>query len=688
MTDIFLRILLVLFFCLIHGGIYLLVRREKPIGMALAHGAAFTFQTWLWTVLGWLLGLAGILVLPALVLVGCPLAVISVVVIIRSIRERPISPWSVLKARFRTISPVAYPFAVLACLSALFWMHHGWHSIPLDYDGLSYHLGTAIHMYQDGDFRLYEGESGYTNYFARGVELLGVVFLNLFGHIRVLNIVQWVVIPPVCLLMYVAARAVGVGRTGGIIAASWVFSVPVVVHQTSMTYTDLSSLGWIVVAACSILSGSRLGLPGTTRMLLLFAACGLAVAAKFNAAPATFLIGLVAVFLWGWRAFFTPSRQALGVVLVGILMAALAGLFWPTRNWIVAGSPIHPFSLELGPVTIAHAPLPMEATRLMPETPPEGYTPEEWLAISLTPKLLMSWTWLDWESWRRYGPLGTTLREASFTDLDDISHGYRGDNKLGGLGAGWLLSLFPLSLVYMALQLFQLRDFQRFTRRRRRLLFARLAIPVLCWGIFMVTIAAWWARFSLFLPLFSVLMAVVLLKELGRIHKTLPVLVYLLLLFTFTKDMATGVLFNRDREIQRRFLEEAPSHRPVDYFLWRHPDAMPHRMIAEMLDMAAPGETIAYHTPYDPVFTGLFADAQATVRLFPLPTVFPPPDDFTNEELWGFLDRERVAFILLGPTSGEDFEQGVISLGGRLHTQRDGWRLYEFPEWREAHHGR
>lgn len=668
---------------LIHGGIYTLVRREKPIGMALAHGAAFTFQVWWWTTVGWILGLAGVFLLPAMALAGLFTAIMSVVLMKQSGAREIHRIRKVVGARLRTISPLALPFAVLACISALSWLHFGWKSIPLDYDGLSYHMGTAIHMYQDGDLRIYEGESGFTNYYARGVELLSVYLLHLVGSIRVLNSVQWIVLPPLCLMLYVASRACGAGRTGGIIVTSWLFSVPVVVYQSAMTYTDLSSLGWLVVACCAVLSGARLSEPGVTRMILLFTASGLAVAAKYNVGPATIVVGVLAIILWKWRSFFKPSISGLGVVLIGFLMAAMVGLFWPARNWITAGSPIYPFSVEFMGHTIAEAPIPMEATRYIPEIPPEGYTFEQWLAKPLSAKLLKTWTWLDWELWRRYGPIGVSLKTAPLADLDDFSFGYRGDYKLGGLGTGWLLALLPLSIVYMIVILLQLRGLRGVSRRHRSLLYVRLAVPVLCWGIFYVTIAAWWARFSLFLPLFGVLMAVVLLKEGRRIHKVIPPLVYILLLATFTKDLATGVLLNRDREIQRRFQVEAPSQRPVDYFLWRNPESMPHRLIAEMLDRARPGETVSYHTPYDPVFTGLFTNMEASIRVFPLPTVFPPPDAFSDEELFGFLERERVALILLGPTSGEGFEEGVRNHGGELVTSDQNWRLYEFPIWRD-----
>lgn len=677
MLEVLLRLLLIAAFVLLHLGLYRLVARDRSLGFAAIVSAALTFQVWFWTVLCWILGTFEILNLGPLAIVG---TVVGGLLVWMSKGTSGPPLVLMIRRRLRTISPWCLPFALPALISAIFWLVYSWWSVPIDYDGLSYHIGTALHMYQDGDFRLYEGESIYTNYFGRGSELVGVFLLHLFGTINTLNMIQWVVMPPLCLALFTAARALGAGRTGGIIAASWPFGVPVLVYQTAMTYADLKSLGWIVVGLCAVLSACRLQRPGAVRMLWMFTACGLAVATKFNAATASVVVGVAAILLWGWRPFFLPRRHALGVALVGFLAAAMAGLFWPARNWIVAGSPIYPFSLELGPVMIAEGLAPMEGIRLMPETPPPDRTWEEWPTIPLAHKIWMSWTYIDFESWGRFGPLGAGIREAALPELHDPFFGYRGDNKLGGLGLAWLVALLPLSCVYLVWISTTLLNGRNARSRQRLLALYRLGLPIACWGIFYVTLAPWWPRFSMFLPLLGALMGVVLLAATTR-SKWFWV-VYILMLLPFLKDLATPMLFQRDREVQRRFLAEMTTHRPVDYFLWQEPDKLPHLAIAEILDKALPGETVSFHTPGDPVFTGLFTNSAGTIRQFVLPTMFPPPGTYSDADQLAMIARERPAFILLGYTSHREFGEEIIAMGGRVVSNRHGWRVVEFPEWR------
>lgn len=680
MTTALLRLMLVLAIALMQWALFRIVRRDRGLGLPAATSASMTFHAWVWTVLILILGTAGFLTLPALSVTGF-LVSVNLLVIAR-IWEAPAGPsiMSILRARWRLLGFTPLPFVMLAALAVGVLLPLGIWMIPIDFDGLNYHIGTTLHMYQDGDFRIYEGETGYTNYFSRGAEFFGLMLMFLTGSVLWLNVVQWVGIPPLVFAMYAAARSLGCGRNLSLVAASWPFAVPVLLYQANYAYSDLASQGWLVVAACAVLTGRASRRPGGVRMLWMFAAGGLAICAKLNAATGTVVIGLAAMALWGWRAFLLPRRGAVGLAVTGFLMAALAGLWWPVRNWVVAGSPVYPFALTIGSTTIAPAPLPMEGMRLMPETPPPGYTVEQWLQFPLSYKVRLAWTRIDLESWRRHGPLGLGMRDASIGELHDHSYGYTGDGRKGGLGAAWLLLLFPSSFIFAGVAFFRL---SHESGRTRRLAGHWLALFVMCWGLFFLTLAPWWPRFVIYLPLLGALMFVPLLGTLraGRRRRLYP-LVYMLALLLFAKDSLTAVVQNRGWEIQRRIAEARDQRRPIDYFLWAEPDNPRIQAIATMIDHARDGETISYHSPHDPIGSGIFTNVEGTIRLFFLPSVFPFPEDYTHEEQLGWLLRERVALILLTDASPPEFEELLSTAGAVPFARFPGHRVLEFPAHR------
>lgn len=680
MTTLLLRLLLIVAIFLLQWALFRLVRRDRGLGLSMVAAASLTFHAWTWTALILLLGGAGVLGLPALSLAGLAASLILLLWSLKGSAPAAPSIPAVIRARWRLLGFLPLPFVLLAGLTGVVFLAMGIWMIPIDFDGLNYHLGTTLHMYQDGDFRIYEGETGYTNYFSRGAEFFGLIFLFLSGSVLSLNVVQWVGIPALVFSLFAGARALGCGRGIALIAASWPFAIPVLLYQANYAYSDLASQGWLVVALCAVLTGRGARRPGAVRMLWMFAACGLAICAKLNAATGTVVIGLAAMVLWGWRPFLLPRGDALGLAAVGFLMAALVGLWWPVRNWVIAGSPVYPFALTIGSKTIAPAPLTMEGMRLMPETPPPDYTVEEWLQFPLSHKVRLAWTRIDLESWRRHGPLGLGMREASKGALHDHSFGYTGDGRMGGLGAAWLLLLFPATFVLAGMHLFRS---SHPSRRQRSLSAHAIGTFVVCWALFFVTIAPWWPRFVIFLPLLGALMFTGLLGTLRRERRRpLFYALYLLGFLLFAKDALTSLLHNRGWEIQRRIAESREQRRPIDYFLWADPDNPRIQAIAAMVDAARPGETVSYHAPHDPIGSGLFTDEAGTIRLFFLPSVFPFPEDYTYEEQIEWLLRERVALILLTETSPPEFEILLREAGAVPFAEFPGHRIHEFPAHR------
>lgn len=645
--------------------IFRLLDREKTLTKLEKISASITFQVHLWTALSFLLGFAGIFRPPWLLAA----AALSAILLALAARGPMPSSWPLptrdeIRVYTRHLRWPAWLLLAMGAIAAIHFLRLGVIIPVIDYDGLSYHLGLAVHMAQDADFRHYPYESIMTSHFSRGVELLMAITIILTQSTALVNAVQWLILPPLITALYAAARALGCDRTNATIAAMITLTVPVILYQSMMAYADLFSGGWFAIALAAILGAAPTGKTAPLRILWMFSAAGLALAAKANAGILCALLGVTAIALWGWRAFFLPNRRSLGLALAAFALAASVGLPWMIRNWSQFGSPLYPFAVSVAGVEIAPGPIPFTNIRTMAEGEMDN--------IPLARKTWDSWTTLDFESWRRIGFLGARMRSLTPADLHSPMYGYYGDRKMGGFGALWLAAL-PAMLAVLALSLARLPRADTTSLRLYKI--AAMLVPLLA---FAALVAPWWTRFTLFLPMFGGIALALLLQathsRANAAHAALLALVLPLAAF----DWTTCIFLNREGERIRRYRDDnpAPTDAPIHFFHWMDPRNPVYNAIRFTVDNAAPGDVVAFRTPEDPLFTGFFADGQARIRLFPLPTYWPPPDTYNEQQLADAVERENITLLLASDRAAPEFIERL-----RHNSAREVYRVPGYTVW-------
>ena len=652
------------------------LRADETFAPGERWAAALTFQAVFWTALSFALGFAGHFRLNSLIDFGAAflaLAWFGTLFLNRpsETEKRPIG--NRIRQWVDQFDTFAWLFLLIALPTALFFLWLGVSAPVLSYDGLSYHLGTAVHMAQDGDLRWYPGESLYTNFFARGTELFMAVSIMLSGSTVWVNAVQWLIFPVLIPAVYSATRALGASPPRALIAAMIPLTVPIILMQSAIAYADLFANGWFAVGFCAVL-GSAGGKAGPARILWMFAAAGLALAAKFNAAILCVLLGLAALMLWGPRRMLMPRRGLLVYTALGLLLAAAAGLPWMLRNWTQFGSPIYPFAVEIGPLTLAEAPNPMEGARQMGEM--------QYYQAPFFEKLWMAWSAVDFESWRRIGFLGAGMEELPREDLYDYTFGYRGDAMESGFGLAWPAVLFPAMIAVLLMAALRKRwQIAPGDPVRRLYLAALAAVPLIAP---MILIAGWVPRFSLFLPVFGAVALAVLAEEISYSMRWVSRLILSAALLCCAFDAATVTLLNRDAERLSRYSAANPAApgSPIDYFAWLNPGQPDVAAADFLMSQARPGETVSFWTPNEGLFTGYFVDEGASIRLFLFPSVFPDPFAYSHEELLGFIEEEDIALLLVSDQVPESFIDLIEGQGSEEIYNRAGYRVFEFPAHR------
>lgn len=674
----------VLLFLALQGVLLWLAAADRTLSHAERFSSALTFNILGWTAIGLLTGFVGLFrtgwILAAATLLAAGLAGLGCAIRVPLPRRKDMR--AILAPLFEFMAELRAPGWTLAAMGALAagaFLLLGIRLPVLDYDGLSYHLGLALHIAQDGDFRYYPGESGYTNHFARGVELLMAKTILATGGFHLVNAVQWVLLPVLVPAGYAAGRALGLDRTHAAVGAFLPLTVPVILYQTSIAYVDLFSTGFFAAGLFAVLGARGRGV-GPGRVLWMFACAGLAMAAKFNAAVLAPLLGVVALLAWGWRPLF-GTRRALAVTAMGFMLAACVGTPWLVRNWMGWGSPLYPFGVEVAGVTLAEGVFPLDAARRMAEA-------GDLYDMPLREKTWLSWSRIDIESWSRLGFLGWELRSVPLSELQDHTFGHRGDEQMGGFGLAWLLFLFPSML---ALAVWAVVEGVRGGAKlelgnprggpRWELLAA--AAPV---AAYLLIVAPWWTRFSIFMPLLGAVCFAAVAERLRRRWRLAGSLFLWAGIAAAAFDWSTALFLNRQWEVMRRYQEDTGevSQTPVKFFAWASPDNPDYSAVARFMEAARPGETISYYTPGNPIFTGFFAEETATVRLFPFPTVWPPDhlERYPPGRLIEFVREEEIALMLVYTETPEHFVELLRDEGAELLFDTWHYQAYVLPQHR------
>lgn len=205
---------------------------------------------------------------------------------------------------------------------------------PNNWDSMVYHMTRVMHWLQNGSVAHYPTHSPLQLYFPPWAEYAILHFQALSGTDRLANMVQWFALVGSVIGASVAARQLGAGARGQVLAAFAAATLPMGIMQATNTKNDLVLAFWSVAAVSQglLLQDDR----SWRRVLLFGAGLGLAVLTKGTAFFFVFPFALwLCILLYRSEPRLFPARIAL-ICCIAFLLNA--GHWW--RNYTVFGHPL------------------------------------------------------------------------------------------------------------------------------------------------------------------------------------------------------------------------------------------------------------------------------------------------------------------------------------------------------------
>ncbi|WP_395294930.1 hypothetical protein ACF9IK_16345 [Kitasatospora hibisci] len=356
--------------------------------------------------------------------------------------------------------------------------------LPVEWDGMWYHLvGPAVWI-QNGQIG-HTPAAFWSDVYPQGQELLGA-WAGVFTHTLRWS---WAATLPFLLLGFTAAvslaRRFGARRDHALLAGFGFLTTPAVLAQTATSYVDVGAATTAAAAFQFVLatpSGS--GEVGGRLRHLWLAGIALALGTSVKASnlltmACVFAVGIAQVVLAVLAERRSVGREATGFLRSGVTQSAmlsaalivpsvLLSSYWYVRTWMAHGNPFYPFTMF-------------------------GFsgrgTVHDLIMVNNTPKVILEAGGVPaqlWESW-------TT----------PIAAGFSYDQRLGGLGGGWVWVLLPAVLAGTVL----------FAVRRQWALLLGLLLPMAVMAA--ASPGPWWARYTLYLPVLGGVFLAVLLTWIG-----------------------------------------------------------------------------------------------------------------------------------------------------------------------------
>lgn len=228
---------------------------------------------------------------------------------------------------------------------------------PMGWDNQHYHLPRALNFLQRHTLTEYYPPAGYTlghveN--ALGYNACHAYPGNWSLYLMLLALPRWEFLLTIAqfpflliggLVVFRLARLLGASTATSWAAVACASTAPLVLIQGVVPYADLFCTAVILASVLFLFEPE--GGKGAVAMAGL--SIGLAVGAKSTSLIYALLIGLLAC-IWFWRQF--SLKGALGRVLLFAATALVPSAFWFGQNWSLFGSPVVPFQLKLGGITL------------------------------------------------------------------------------------------------------------------------------------------------------------------------------------------------------------------------------------------------------------------------------------------------------------------------------------------------
>jgi hypothetical protein len=423
-------------------------------------------------------------------------------------------------------SPWAAALLALAGLEFL-WRALVAYALPAyGYDALWYHLSAVDGWLARGSI----GPDPLTteaNAYPMNVEVLVAWASGLLGSDGAVGFVQLGLAVLGSLAVAGIARRVGLRGASAVAAGSLFFITPTVLAQTSVVYVDVATTAFFLVGLYFLIS--FLDAPATRPALLGLAglSAGFALGSKITGAVYAGVLAVLALVhlgaaLRGRRISGRAAATALAVLLVPLIAA---GGYWYARNLAEYGSPLYPAEVRIAGVELFQGPFDLEEVKqtAVPEQLESYPGPLRWI-----------------RSWGQ-----DVLRLAHPGEF--IAY----DERLGGLGAQWLLLGAPLALLLAA-----------WAARRDRSLLLNFLVPVAV--VFVLAPLTWWARFTLVLCAAGAVAVAWFAERLPDARLRIALMVATLLLAIGSAWSATGKIVLGDGGVVSagRVLELATSEQP------------------------------------------------------------------------------------------------------------------------------
>lgn len=201
-----------------------------------------------------------------------------------------------------------------------------------NWDVLSYHLSRAAYWLQYDSVTQFPGGSTRQLGYPPNAELLQAWTMELSRGDRLVSVVQWLSGIGMALACFVAARALGFGRSGAVLAGALLIAMPIPILQTATSQNDVAVSFFLLAAVAFALRGLR-GAGHQGDLVVAGAALGLAVGTKNTAVMA--LPGLALALAIVVHRLKPPRRTlALGAAaaIVGVLALGSFNYFANLRN--------------------------------------------------------------------------------------------------------------------------------------------------------------------------------------------------------------------------------------------------------------------------------------------------------------------------------------------------------------------
>jgi hypothetical protein len=337
-----------------------------------------------------------------------------------------------------------------------------------DYDGNGYHLTFVANMIQSHTFFDAPSSSLWVTGYPKGGEFIEAWSVLITHNDMLADLVQVPFLLLAVYALYDVATMLGVGKRQARFSALLFAFLPVVLNQLKTTYVDVM-LCSVFFAGLALAIRKKLGKLDLALIGIVFS---LLIAIKSTGL--FFVLTLLPFLFWNLYTSYGKSFKRYIRPTLLVITPMFFGIYWYVKNFVLYGSPLYPFGLKAGGITIF---------------PGKNFQASVESALQLTslPHGCVQRIWFVW-----------TEQKDWFGCL------YNYDTNYTGLGPIWFIILIPAIVVSVY-----------FAIKQRNALY--LAIAAAIAALFSVYPANFYSRYTIFITAVGILALGIVLTNIGRL---------------------------------------------------------------------------------------------------------------------------------------------------------------------------